>query len=158
MSHRVYLLAAFSLVLSGCASVHFYKLQPAKMYSGDRQLSDTAVFSADDEMSHICALGSSIQMVDGSKTSRWNPPIWVRVTPGTHNFDIRCNIKSWLGWHSAGVEYANVQVVVRNMEVRHVYVARYEVMGGKVEANASDMGEHSYYAIHLAGQFVRPEF
>lgn len=160
MSHKVISAIAFilALTLSSCASIQLYNPQPDKMYEGDRPLSDTAVFSARDELSSICPLARTIHSVDNRSTSKWAYPMWVRVTPGTHSFSIQCTIKTSLGFHEVGRYYVNLDVTIPEMKPRHVYVANYEEVAGKIKITAEDLGENSYYSIQIGEKFVTPEF
>jgi hypothetical protein len=128
------------------------------MYEGDRPLSDTAVFSARNELLASCPHGATVQMVDSRKTSRWIYPMWVRVAPGTHSFVVQCTLETYLVANKIVRKYVNLEVKVPDMKPRHVYVARYDLIGGKIKIAADDLGENSYYSIQLGDKLVTPDF
>ena len=157
MSPKVGAVLVLALALSSCTSVRLYNPQPDKMYEGDLPLSDTAVFSAHDELSAVC-LAATVQMVDSNKTSRWTFPMWVRVAPGNHSFVVQCTTEASRGFNEVSRKYANLEIEVPDIKPRHVYVAHYEEVAGKIRITTEDLGENSYYSVQIGEKLVTPEF
>lgn len=160
MSHKAasVLVLVSALALSSCTSVRLYNSQPDKMYEGDHPLSDTAVFSAHDELSAICPGGANVRKVDDKETSRFASPMWVRVTPGTHSFVVECTNSAGRRANKLYRKYADLEIKIPDMKPRHVYVTRYNEVAQKIEVTTDDLGENSYYSIQLGDQFITPEF
>lgn len=64
---------------------------------------------------------------------------------------------------SSGYKFADVDVEVKDMRPRHVYVARYTESAGKVQVTVEDLGENPNYGITLGldgatQQFHRVQF
>ena len=139
------LLAIFVLsALSGCAFHH----TPYAMYEGAPSLAETTVFAAvDDKQTKHVAIG--IQQIDGKEPSCWQVgcPIWTRVLPGTHKFSVRYSSNFGLAGGMISYQRADLEVEVKDMKPRHVYVARYRDSGGRVSVLVEDLGENPQFGV-----------
>lgn len=132
------------LTLSGCAYHH----TPYAMYEGSPPLANTAVFAAVDEKQtkHV-AIG--IQLIDGREPSCWQVgcPIWTRVLPGSHKFSVRYSSNFGLSAGMISYQRANLEIEVKDMKARHVYVARYRESSSGVSVFVEDLGENPEFGV-----------
>ena len=134
------------LAVSGCAYHH----APYAMYEGTPELSNTSVFAAVDEK-QTKQVGVEIQLIDGKEPSCWQVgcPIWARVLPGTHKFLVRYSTDFRLALPSINYRLANLEVEVKDMKPRHVYVARYRESGNGIAVYVEDLGENPEYGVWI---------
>lgn len=147
-------LVAF-VTLAGCA----FHAAPYAMYDGTPELANTTVFSAVDyrheEYPGIEAQYSTIgiRQVDGKEPSCWQNgcPVWVRVLPGAHTFRVRIATDIKLVWHEIAYRQAELEIEVKDMKPRHVYVAhyRYSIDEQRIIADINDLGENPEFGISL---------
>lgn len=113
----------FVLFLSGCAT---YKA-PYTAYQGNIPYPETVVFIASHAKSPL-PLQARINKVDGIDIPAYigytiGYPIWVRVTPGTHTFNIKYTAEVSLFYGT--VIYANFEITIPDMKPKHIYSAHY---------------------------------
>jgi hypothetical protein len=148
-------LSLVALCLSACA----FHQAPYVMYTDkSHPWSDTAVFSTRGTKGN--ALGQIVS-VDGVETSCWQVgcPIWVRVLPGSHTFELRLSI------YDNGIDSylrGDGSFEVKGMQPRHVYEANFLVSPERdhFTMQASDLGENPDYGVtlYLSHTYYRVRF
>ena len=141
---RVLVTLLASLTVVGCAFHH----APYAMYEGSPSIADTTVFAAvDDKQTKHTAIG--IQLIDGKEPSCWQVgcPIWTRLSPGTHNFSVRYSTDFGLATGAITYRRADLEIEVKDMKPRHVYVARYKESSGRIAVFVEDLGENPEFGV-----------
>ena len=127
--------------------------------------SETTVFVAADQKFNAPVL-TTIIGVDGREVNcDWNYgcPLWVRVDPGSHVFSIEYASDPHF---IAGMKFKRIiDVAVKNMIPRHVYVARYSrnFEENTISVNIEEFGENSNFKfkwppVSSAAQYYPAEF
>jgi len=138
-------LGMFALAsLAGCQG---YPVAPFVVNAADRPAADTAIFVAIDQTTGINSI-TTVSAVDGQRLAcDWNYgcPVWVRVRPGAHQFQV--NLQA--GYY--GRYQSSLAIPMTGMLPRHVYVTRYDIdtANMKLRYRVEDLGERPDFAIHL---------
>ncbi|HUA81866.1 MAG TPA: hypothetical protein VL997_15935 [Dyella sp.] len=137
------IVSAFCM-LTGCRTLN----EPAvAYYDKSHPHSDTAVFAVNAVMQSAEGrknLGGAILKVDGRSmhmpSMTWTDPVWVRVLPGDHEFQVT---------YSKYPKYVVKTISVTGMKPRHVYVEEIHDYGDTYRMETVDTGENSTYTEHL---------
>lgn len=135
-----------SLTLFGCA----FHQTPYAMYEGTPSFANTTVFVAiDEKQTKHTVVG--IQLIDGKEPSCWQVgcPIWTRLLPGTHKFTVRYSTDYGLAASAITYRSAALDIEVKDMKPRHVYVARYRESSDQVGVVVEDLGENPDFGIWI---------
>lgn len=133
---------ALVMVLTGCVS----NTQPLVVYEGVRPLEDTAVFVAQPGAKSFQGYRAGVHRIDGKNAvpfivdfnMGYGSVRWVRVLPGTHTFRLYYQTNSGIG----GQYYFTYSTLkVEDMKPRHVYMAKYKIVGEYLHVGYEDLGE-----------------
>ncbi|WP_215426480.1 hypothetical protein [Agarivorans albus] len=141
---------SFITLLTSCAS----NQSPFDTTDGQLLNSETAVFSAINER-HLGQVSSAeIVSVDGELTKGNGGPMWVRVSPKSHSFEIKAKWDEYSGFDQAsnwsGHTEATVMVNIPEMKARHVYLAKYKITKTKIYVTFEDLGKDPYFGFKLS--------
>jgi hypothetical protein len=131
-----------------------YHEKPYVMYDDkDHPLADTAVFAV---IRHG-GYGSRIQKVDGKKPHCGivGCPLWVRVLPGSHVFEVNLDILN-----TFPRKHGTAELTVSDMKPSHLYDAQFHIEDKKFRVTAEDLGENPDYGVKLGlnAKYYRVEF
>lgn len=121
-----------------------------------RPLSETAVLIVYDNRGDSNPVKGQVEKVDGEAVScdaMTGCPWWVRVTSGSHSFEINYKFDMGMGYVPATIsyKYAKLQLAIPEMKARHTYMAQFSRNGDMVHVDYVDLGKDSSAGVRPCG-------
>lgn len=138
------MMLAVALSLTSCHSVYYdFHQEPFSASSVTVDKSQTAVLSV--MVEGVVPL-NGIVSVDGVKSpwAKAGPPMWVRVSFGSHKFVVRHT-----EWNGTWYRDSHIELSVENMLPKHVYLLKVYDHDDHVSYETIDLGESPDYGVAL---------